>query len=114
MVREVEMWNLMDDLRICVDGGVLVDWTDALGRVRELVAAYDALAPDWAAAPEWAQWYAVDADGAAHWCDEKPSRILGMSEWWDEDHRRWSLDKQVDLPSGIDWRLCIWRRPEAQ
>ena len=40
-----------------------------------LQAAFDALAPTpkmWANAPEWAQWYAIDADAMAIWIDQSP------------------------------------------
>lgn len=79
-----------------------------------LVAAYDALAPDWSQAPEWAQWCAVVPGGRALW-SETPLVLLPEGDGWtDEDAiGLWSRAGWiVDLPLGVDWRLCKWQRPE--
>ena len=72
---------------------------EAKSIVQATVAAYDALAPDWADAPERAQWYTIDADGIPRWHVENPSRIV-------------ACDK-ILIPLGVDWRLCKWQRPEV-
>jgi len=67
----------------------------AVKDVKALVAAYEALAPDWADAPDWAQWYEIDDDGDAWWrCHDKSKYVALCS-----------------LPLGIDGRLCKWQRP---
>ena len=70
----------------------------ACDRMARTVAAYDALAPDWSTAPEWATRCTIDWKGARRWTGGNRS---WASEW-------------VDLPIGLDWRLCIWQRPPAQ
>jgi hypothetical protein len=30
------------------------------------------IAPDWSEAPEWADWYAIDADGQCFWYENEP------------------------------------------
>lgn len=40
-------------------------------------------APDWSQAPEWARWYAVDADGQTNWFEKKPEKI--RSNWYASD-----------------------------
>ena len=88
--------------------------------VGELVAAYDALAPDWDSAPEWAQWYAVDANGRAVWMKRKPKCGYPRNPYW-ENHVAyipvsdyfWAVAGEVTLADGIDWRQCLWQRPEA-
>ena len=67
-------------------------------------------APDWSSAPEWAQWWAVDADGAPYWFECKP--ISGDAKWV-QIHQQWARDKRlyVDLPLGIDWRETLVARP---
>lgn len=86
--------------------------------VLDLVAAYDALAPDWSQAPEGAKYYAIDAP---FWRDEESESCfypnvphLAGDEWHGESGDITWDDKCVILPPGIDWRLCIWQRPEVQ
>lgn len=79
--------------------------------VQLLVAAYDALVPDWSQAPDVAQWYAICADGEGHWYVEQPKVDERRGKWisvWPH-----SSGGTVDIPLGIDWRTCKWQRPEA-
>ena len=82
---------------------------EARAVVQELVAAYDALAPDWSQAPEWAKWYAIDANEEATWFEVKPK--MYSNSWWDESG--WPDEYGKAIPSGVDWRLCLWKRPEV-
>ena len=76
-----------------------VELVAAQSQVASLVAAYDALAPKPDEWPDGAQWYTIDADGIPRWHIENPSRIV-------------ACDK-ILIPLGVDWRLCIWQRPEV-
>ena len=80
--------------------------------LNELVAAYDALAPDWANAPEWAQWYAIYADGAGAWYEAAPNVILSSGVWNAPGHELYVPVSDL-FPEGIDWRLCKWQRLEV-
>ena len=86
---------LIDDLR-----AIILDVTEcpAADRICDFILAYDALAPDWTTAPEWATRCTIDWKGDRRWTGGDRSRV---SEW-------------VDLPIGLDWRLCLWQRPPAQ
>ena len=82
--------------------------------LRDLADAYDALAPNWANAPDWAQWYCVDASGDAQWTQKEPEASDGTTGWifgtaWEDA----AGPNGIDLPLGIDWRLCKWSRPEV-
>jgi len=111
--------------------GVLADSAELLLRdllayeaksiVQAMVAAYDALAPDWSQAPDGAQWYAIDADGVATFFDVEPE--WEMFEWvidWRSDPDAPSYPNEplildapkIDVPLGVDWRLCKWQRLE--
>ena len=83
--------------------------------INSLVKAYDDLAPDWTQAPKNAQAYTIDMNGEANYmkCDVDPT---GDGVWGDLDDMcdPDSPPTFVVLPLGIDWRLCIWQRPEAQ
>ena len=70
----------------------------AVAAVKDFIAAYNALAPDWSEAPEWAQWYSIYSDGYATWSGDGVGKLAGL----------------VELPLGIDYRLCKWQRPEVQ
>ena len=101
--------------------GVLADsadvaYHDLLAReaksiVQATVDAYDALAPDWADAPEWAQWYTIDADGDGRFREHEPEIFREECRWYGI-----ALEGHVDndLPIGVDWRLCKWHRPVTE
>lgn len=69
--------------------------------------------PDWANAPAWAMWWAVDPDGRAYWFEGKP--YIDDCEWWDgivtERHHATFMG-DVDLPLGTDWRQTLQARPQ--
>lgn len=118
---------LIDDLRIVLDD--LVDEllehvelrdreTATITRLRGFLVAYDALSPDWSQAPEWAQWYAIDSDGYAHWFDNEPvmhpvstHRDVVVPHWSHVGSKGVMYDAH-NLPLGIDWRLCLWEKPK--
>lgn len=92
--------SMFDDIALVrseFDDSWLIESLEAVERLDALRQQYEALAPDWTQAPDWAEWYTIDADGDSWWrCD-------GKSKY----------DKLFNLPLGIDWRLCKWQRPEV-
>ena len=73
--------------------------------------AYAELAPDWDTLPLYVTWYAIDADGTGRYRDYEP--------YISYEERRWygiafSGHTKVNLPFGVDWRLCKWQRPQVQ
>lgn len=118
--------NLIDAAGVLADSAD-VAYHDLLAReaksiVQATVDAYDALAPDWSQAPEWAQWYTIDADGVATFFDVEPE--WEMFEWvidWRSDPDAPSYPNEplildapkIDVPIGVDWRLLKWQRPEV-
>ena len=104
--------------------GVLADsadvaYHDLLAReaksiVQAMVAAYDALAPDWSQAPEWAMWSAIHANRLRYWMEKEPSWQHG-DVGWDRNGGKQEFDFDCDesLPIGVDWRLLKWQRPEV-
>lgn len=81
--------------------------------VCQMLDAYDALAPDWDSAPEWAQWYTIDANGEAVWCRDEPTAKEHWASMWGPITVRLRNAPIVTLPLGIDWRLCKWQRPKV-
>lgn len=112
--------NFIDAVGVLADSAELLA-DDMMAReakeiVQATVDAYDALAPDWAYAPEGAKWYAIDANGTPTFFDSEPERE--MFEWvidWksDSDEPLILSVSKVDIPIGIDWRLLKWQRPEV-
>lgn len=76
--------------------------------VHDVVADYDALAPKPEEWPDGAQWYAIDASEESAFFSEEPK--MYSNSWWHES--AWPYGYGKSLPLGIDWRLCIWQRPE--
>jgi hypothetical protein len=78
--------------------------------------------PDWSTAPEWAQWWAVNSDGAAMWYEHKPHLVHvthsvfgGFMTWVPEGGQgKWDRSSNVtmSLPVGLDWRLFRYQRPQ--
>lgn len=87
---------------------------DAFLQLMGLVAAYDSLAPDWSKLPEWADWYAIDANGDAYAYAYKPYNRPEMSEWeasgWRNNQDTVRLINMERIGDGIDWRDCIWKK----
>lgn len=92
---------------------------DDLAHLVQSHAEYRALAPDWTKAPEGATGYIIHSNGACKWIRTLKDNINLVAPipragswslqyvWWDE------MDKYVDLPLGVDWRLCKWVKPEV-
>lgn len=85
--------------------------------LRELVIAYDALAPDWSQAQEWARWATMFDNGEVIFWELEPECIFLNYEWvWMENDREIGLTisrMSSEVPIGIDWRLLKWQRPEV-
>ena len=64
--------------------------------------------PDWSTAPEWARWWAVDADGLECWYENKPSESL-VGRWWDKSRTN-GLDRQLEKPTV--WQNTARQRPQ--
>lgn len=73
--------------------------------------------PDWSHAPEEATHCTINADGSIKWWhmdSGEPDHFidgrwhLGGSYGYDCTYH---LDT-IDIPLGIDWRLCKWQRPQ--
>ena len=86
---------------------------DAMSSLMSLYAQYEALAPDWTQAPEWAQWCAIHANGLQYFYDKtEPIAGPGYTGWGGMFQRN-DFYRELELPLGIDWRLCKWQRPEV-
>lgn len=79
-------------------------------------ASSDTPKPDWSQAPEWANWWAVDGNGAT-WYEYEPIADR-LGDWtvgndWD-DMGQWDSAGDIEIPIGIDWRtLKEQRQKEA-
>lgn len=83
-----------------------VELVAAQSQIAQLIAAYDALEPDWSQAPDHAEWLAIDANGDCYWHEAEPSPS-GLV--WESGTADFAGSVFV-FPLGIDWRLCKWRR----
>jgi hypothetical protein len=86
-----------------------VELVAAQSQVASLIAAYDALAPDWSQAPKDAQWCVIESTGDCYWHEAEPTPV-GLS--WKSGTADFAGFVFV-IPLGIDWRLCKWQRPEV-
>ncbi len=79
-----------------------------IAAIAQMIAAYDALAPDWSQAPDGAKCLTIDADGVCCWHEVEPTRYTWA---WESTDMDWA--GFTDVPLGVDWRLCKWQRPEV-
>lgn len=75
--------------------------------------------PDWNAAPEWARYYAIDADGREHWFENEPFLKPSYSWWSSAPHGeptfgRSAYVRRPPKEDAIDWRQTLRKRPEVQ
>lgn len=71
---------------------------------------------DWSQAPEWAMWWAVEANGDAFWYQYEPSieKVYVIQHSWTcRKGKVNAIEERVSIPLGIDWRLLKERRPVA-
>lgn len=111
-MSEVNTYRVIDFIMQFLPEPVGDSMVLAQRHLNELVAAYDALAPDWSNAPENAVWCAIHANGLQYWFDAEPVTTDGYNGWhnksaWNDFYR------ETNLPIGIDWRICKWQRPEV-
>jgi hypothetical protein len=85
-----------DEERMHIDKAL--EWLDTLPA---------APAPDWSSAPEWAMWWAVDANGGAYWHTDKPSATVDENAWLANDSMEWDVTSMV-CPN---WRETLTARP---
>ena len=63
-------------------------------------------------APDWAQWFAIDANGDGFWHQEKP--VIDGNEWvMPEGYYSVGFFGRFDL-NGIDWRETLIERQTEQ
>lgn len=84
-------------------------------------AMYDSLGPDWSHAPDDnppPTHYVIDATGTAQWLwamrgdvDALIEPIRNSGAWLLRNVYRTEAAALLDLPLGVDWRLCKWTRP---
>ena len=91
--------------------------TDAdIAAIAQMIAAYDALAPDWSQAPEGATHFVINAEGYGEWLFgvEPRHQVAIIGAKWSKQHV-WSTEPvgHIDIPIGVDWRLLKWQRPEV-
>ena len=84
--------------------------TDAdIAAIAQMIAAYDALAPDWSQAPDGAKWCVIDPTGDCYWHEVEPTPDSLSWESGTADFAGFVFA----IPLGVDWRLLKWQRPEV-
>jgi len=68
-------------------------------------------APQWADAPQWAQWRAQDKSGTWGWYEVSP-QIPANSNEWDPLSELWAYAEEGD--ENPQWKSTLQKRPAAQ
>ena len=84
-------------------------WSNDIEYIRAAILPR-ASQPNWDEAPEWAQWHGIEPDTLGYWMAYEPIAALGC---WYTGCERALKSGYYTLPIGIDWRITLQRRPEA-
>ena len=68
--------------------------------------------PDWSRAPDWAQWYAIDANGVRSWYEQKPS-LQEVNQYWTTSFGK-TMGFDQDSAAFSRWRETLRQRPVAE
>ena len=102
MTKEQALQILQEAIDRGIDPDEDVEIFDAIKIAIECLQS-DPNAPDWSQAPDWANWYAIDADGQRWWHELEPSittiNYLGLGKQ--------NFD---NLPE----RMKLFKRPEKE
>lgn len=82
----------------------------AQSEMMTVLNGHNALAPNWSKAPEGASHYCINPNGRAFWSWGEPVAV--GDHWLHRNVLATEPHKDVDIPLGIDWRLCKWQRPQ--
>ncbi len=117
--EDAEVWCANDKCGVApASYGLTQD--DAIAAWNRRAPAQGAIpGPDWGQAPEWAMWWAVNADLEAFWYAFKPFPLTNLTDacwqWSDDDEfKRIRSAGEAVLPIGIDWRTTLSERPQGQ
>ena len=104
--------------RICIDDATPEQW-DAIDRATEKYRA-ESDSVDWSIAPSWANYWAMDDDGAAFWYENRPTCDHKDGAW--NDFSDWSNDPAEDgtrigdaprfRKNPNSWKESLVTRPE--
>jgi hypothetical protein len=75
-------------------------------------APADVPTPDWATAPEWAQWWAANPNGCAWWYEQQPWK--GMNWWNPTAGRRDFVPATHPTAFYPEWNHSVTQRPQEQ
>jgi hypothetical protein len=64
---------------------------------------------DWTAAPEWAQWVAMDSDGSVWWYEGQPSLA---ARYWSVSGGQ--IEQKGTAFGGTNWRESLRQRPSTK
>jgi hypothetical protein len=112
-MEKLGAWNnqrIYDDLAQIVMG----EWDHEVeGRAIAWLKIVVAIKPDWDEAPDWAQWWAVDDDGAAYWYELRPE-VEGLAWGCRSDVGCAPANVDYSQPLGYDRRASLRQRPAVQ
>ena len=65
--------------------------------------------PNWIESPDNAMYCVTNANQLQYWTDTLPSLLYGATGF-EQTGNMMEFYRQVTLPFGVDWRLCVWKR----
>ncbi len=78
----------------------------------------EGLAPNWDDAPVGTTHYVIHADGKACWMRVNPKGEIfpiPFAAKWSYQFAWWTEPAGlVEIPIGVDWRLCKWESPKRE
>ena len=93
-----DAWNLAD--------AMYIENTERKSNVSQELSQEE-WQPDWSKAPEWAKWWAMDADRSCYWFSNKPT--MESVTWWAITYSIADLAPSFDYDG--NWKDSLRERP---
>lgn len=105
------MNNIFEKLKI-PEGMRLTKQRTSYNEAFEAIQAeYDKLCPRPSEFPNGYEWFSIDADGQGLYWATKPEISC---DCWINVTSRLFYPKDIQIPVGLDWRLCRWSIDDAK
>lgn len=79
--------------------------------IEDIQAEYNKLCPKPSEFPDEYKWLSIDADGQTLFWVTKPE---SSCDCWSNITSKVFYPKDIEIPLGIDWRLCCWSIEDAK
>ncbi len=115
LLQTIQAWSDSKN-GVCLSerGELVYDGTQSIEPAQDIIINNLPSEPDWSTAPEWAQWFGINANGTAFWCNQKPflQQYLYPDVWLVPKFSKFMTAQ--GLYDASNWVDAIFERPQAE